>query len=428
MTLPLESLRSTLGYNPWHFWGWDTSMIRPMTSKCNGLVMEYPWQDADVVGRSDMRREIQRAEQRLKNLLGYRPGPEFVEVEVPYPKLPDPRMSRLFNMDARGRRIGVFAGEGMIREVGKMTRVVVDPAAALTYSDEDSDGLDDTFTLSVITALVTDPSEVAIYVPFADRTNDTSLSERWRIAPVQVTIAGGVVTVTGRAWMMAKPILYEGLLASQGIDPTDASKYLDEVEVYRLYADPNGYTTDDSQAVLIWESNPLPACATSCCGFTSGIVSDPAAVGYAVARSGVRDATNGFLTPGEAIYNANGTWSDVSWTQCREPDRVILRFLAGACLQALDGGNVTPSAMNICWDDVIAHLAIAQMTRRLCACEEASQEWYRWQFDLSRSAGVNDEQYSIAQEDLGNPLGTRAGEVYAWKQIKHSALPSVAIA
>lgn len=427
MTLPLDSFRRILGYNPWHFWGFDTSSIRPMTSKCNGLVMEYAWQDADIIGRSDMRREIQRAEQRLKNLLGYRPGPEFVEVTLPYPRLQDARMNRLVPVDASNRRLAVYAGEGMIRAVGKMTRVVIDPAAAVTYDDLDGDGLDETFTISAATALVSDPSEVAIYVPAAERVDDLSISERWRITPINVTIAGGVVTITGKAWIMARPILYEGLLAQAGIDPTDANNFLDEVELYRLYADPDGTTTDDSQAVLIWESMPIPRCASACCGFSTPTVSDPAAVGYAIARSGIRDARRGLLTPGESVWNTDGTWSDISWDACREPDRVILRFYAGAYLDSLDGPTVQPG-LNIRFDEIITRLAIAGMTRRLCACEEANQEWYRWQFDLSRSAGVNDEQYSISPEDLNNPLGTRAGEVHAWKAIKNTALPSVAIA
>lgn len=434
MTLPLDSFRSVLGYNPWHFWGWDTSSVRAMTSKCNGMVMEYAWQDADITGRSDMRREIERAEQRLKNVLGYRPGPEFVEATIRYPAYFDARMTRYADVDARGRRLAVQVGEGLIRAVGKMTRQAVLIAAPVVYSDTDGDGLNDTFTVTVAggAALIPNLSEVAIYVPTGDRTGDVTISERWRIAPIQARVSGLNLIITGRAWVMAKPILYEGLLASGGIDPLVPANYLSTVSLYRLYADPNGYTVDDSQAVLIWESLPLPGCAIACCGGVPALSSDPDAVGYAVARSGIRDARLGYLTPGESVISSNGAWIETGWSNCRQPDRVIIRFQAGAQLDALDGPSPSiPSALpgnNIRFDEVITRLAIAQMTRRLCACEDANQEWYRWQFDLSRAAGANDEQYRISEADLGNPFGTRAGEVYAWRQVRLSALPSVAIA
>ena len=64
-------------------------------------------------------------------------------------------------------------------------------------------------------------------------------------------------------------------------------------------------------------------------------------------------------------------------------------------------------------------LAAAELSTRVCACDTANRELYRWQFDLSRAAGANDEQYQISANDLDNPFGTRAGQVAAWKEVKH---------
>jgi hypothetical protein len=57
-----------------------------------------------------------------------------------------------------------------------------------------------------------------------------------------------------------------------------------------------------------------------------------------------------------------------------------------------------------------------ELARPLCACDEANRELYRWQFDLARTGGSNDESYtSVSAADLDNPFGTRRGHVYAWR-------------
>jgi ribosomal protein L9 len=69
---------------------------------------------------------------------------------------------------------------------------------------------------------------------------------------------------------------------------------------------------------------------------------------------------------------------------------------------------------------VVARLAMAELARPVCACESANRELHNWQFDLARSAGSNDETFGfISREDLANPLGTRRGAVFAWKQIRN---------
>jgi hypothetical protein len=100
----------------------------------------------------------------------------------------------------------------------------------------------------------------------------------------------------------------------------------------------------------------------------------------------------------------------VDWSAFREPDRILVRYLAG---QPLANQQMTEK-----WQVIVARLAAAELARRICACDEANQELYHWQFDLSRAAGANDEQYSISPPDLDNPLGTRRGQVWAWKQIR----------
>ena len=71
---------------------------------------------------------------------------------------------------------------------------------------------------------------------------------------------------------------------------------------------------------------------------------------------------------------------------------------------------------------ITARLAAAELGRPLCACEPANKELARWQFDMARTAGNNDERFAISAEDLNNPFGTRRGQAWAWKAVKNLRL------
>lgn len=124
----------------------------------------------------------------------------------------------------------------------------------------------------------------------------------------------------------------------------------------------------------------------------------------------------GVVTPAQALRDASsGIWASTGWEWWREPDRVKVRYWAG---EALTPNN----EMSTDWRFIVARMAAAELGGRICACDQANAELWQWQFDLSRAAGVNSEQYQIAPEDLKNPFGTRRGQVYAWKKLKALAV------
>jgi hypothetical protein len=77
---------------------------------------------------------------------------------------------------------------------------------------------------------------------------------------------------------------------------------------------------------------------------------------------------------------------------------------------------------------LVARMAAAELARPICACDSASRELYRWQFDLGRIGGVNDERYSISQRDLENPYGSRRGHVWSWKYVKQKQVAEAFLA
>lgn len=409
--LPIETLRQQIGYNRWHFWQLTNTTV-PITSSCNGLIFEYSEQDTDAAGRSQVREAIEIAEAKLKDHLLYRVAPQYAEETIAYPRPFDTRLHYRSVIDRDGRWLSVQLPEGYIQALGIETLTLQGTVSVgggtLVYSDLDSDGLQEAFTATIATT-VTDPEEIAIYFASGDRLDGESASERWRIQPVRVSISGGIATIRGNRYQLVRPILYEGV-NKDGLNPDTAANFVTSLEVYRRYTNPNGTTIETSQAVLIWETPPWPSWA--CCGGSSSNSStDPAAIAMAVARAGIRDAKNGIVTIGQSVYDTDSaTWYSVRWDGCRQPDRVIVRYLAG---YPLENGQMASQ-----WRPTVARMGAAELQPRIQACDVGSHWLWRWQFDLSRAAGANDEQYQISQEDLNNPFGTKAGQVDAWKRVK----------
>lgn len=418
--LPIETFRAIFGFNPFHFWQLANSKV-PVMSACNTLIFQHNWQFANQVGRDEIERAIEAAEQRLRDYLGYGPAPRYTTETVAWPRFNDISLVRHRSAGADGRWLSVQLSEGYIQAVGVETLTSIG-TANVTYSDEDGDGLDDTFVVTIATT-VTDPTQIAAYFIPADRLDNDTVSEEWRIQPVKVTISGGIATIRGRAWLLVKPVRYEGVAVNKsGLDPDDAANFVTQLVIYQRTTNPNGDTVDTAQATLIWETTPCSGwwCCYSCCGDATYSPSDsrldPAAQAMAVARVGIRDSKLGIVLPGEALRNVDtGIWYQTRFDTCYEPDRVTVRTLAGVPL--------VNQEMSKEWQLIVARLAAAELTHPICACREGeagNRELSRWQFDLGRTAGANDEAYgAVTAEDLSNPFGTRRGHVYAWRQVKN---------
>lgn len=411
--LPLETFRHLLGWNPFHFWGIAGTVGKSVvTSKCNTVVKQYAWQDADIVGRAEIAEAILTAEKRLKEYLGYSIAPHYVDEELQYPRYFDSRFWRGNSVDAAGRWLALRAGEQYVQDCGVETLTSIG-TANVTLSDEDGDGLDDTFTASIATS-VTDEDEIAVYFNSTDRLDDETVGERWRIKPLRIKITGGVVYIRGRAWQLVKPLNYEGADTDDvyPLDPTAAGVFASSVDIYRRYTSGAGQLTTNAMAVFTWETPPWPnvgCCTSGTLAYTDDADTDPAAIATIIARVGLRDARKGLLAPGTAAYDStSGVWKSVDWGVQRPPDRVTLRYRAG---YPLENGEVARK-----FQTVVARLAMAELARPICACESANRELARWQFDLSRT-GANDEVYSVPPERLNNPFGTRRGHVYAWHEV-----------
>ena len=405
--LSLETWRNLMGFHPYHFWQLSSTDKVPVDTGCNTLVWSYPWLSVDAASRQDIAQAIETAEQKLTSYLGYAPAPRYTTTTLEWPPSGGP-------WGSDGRWLSVPLMDGFVQAVGTEQLTLLG-TPALVFTDPDGDGLFDTWTATLATT-ITDTAQIAAYYAAADRLNSDPAGDAWRIQPITVSISAGVATIRGRAWQIVKPILYEGF-ASDAIDPNPAlltSTYVGTLDIYQRTTAMDGTTVATSQGVVTWETQPWHGWACCCSGCVaasnpySGSFYDVAAVAQAVARVGIRDARHGLVTPAGSLYNtAAQTWSSVDWAVCSAPDRVTVRYLAGFPLGS-DGLMQEP------YRTVVARLAAAELARNVCGCEQANRALYYWQHDLAQTAR-GDELFGISPENLNNPLGTRRGQVYAWK-------------
>jgi hypothetical protein len=425
--LPLDIFRSILGFHPWHFWGMADNSLLAVTSACNGIVTEYPWQATDAAGRAEIRDAIEQAEKLLAGYLGFYPAPRYTNQTVPWPRYLDASLSRTGPRDPTGRWLAVQLPEGQIRAAGVESLTAATLGAAVVLSDPDGDTYNEKFTIGPIPTTITDPAEVAVYFAAADRFDgpdfSSAVGDHWRIQPVNVTISGGNLTITGARWLLVPPLKYQGLVGiGSGLNPATVGNVVTTLDIYQRTTNQNGITTNDAQTTIIWETHPWwPQASWWCqCGCTTPVTAyggspfDPSAIAQAAGRVDIHNAESGIVAAAQAAYDATtGIFTALNWDVCTEPDRVIIRYLAGYPL-ASDGQMQEP------YRTIVARLAAAELARPICACDEANRELYRWQFDLARTAGSGDEAYgAVSAEDLNNPFGTRRGHVYAWKQVRN---------
>lgn len=397
--LPLETFRKIAGYHPWHFWQWENSKV-PVNSKCNQVLYEHAWMMADRMSRSQLRQEIEYAEARLAESLGYRVGRQFVSNRIEWPRFRGGPW-RNQPMNTPYGKIGLWLGEGEARRIGTEQLTLIG-SAAVAYTDTDGDTLFDTFTATIATT-VTDAADIAVYVDTAERYDGSGVSDTWRIRPVRATISGGFVTVTGPAWIMAKPILYQGVGATT-IDPDVLANYLPTVAIYERTA--NG----DQSADLYFHGNA--SAWYGCCGIANG--NDVGLDVSTQARVAILNQRLGFVSPVQSIYDAGTqTWSS-AWCNLLAscpPDYAIINAEAG-----LDY-NEWQEPQND-WREIISRFVAAEINRPICTCEDSNAWLSEWQKDLSQVQGSGGDLYATSEDVFNNPFGRRRGHVHTWKIVQ----------
>lgn len=188
------------------------------------------------------------------------------------------------------------------------------------------------------------------------------------------------------------------------IDGSDDGKFLEGVAVGRVYNDPS------TQVSFLWEK--LANCETcsdgSCaeCQYTT-------ATGCLHLRSEPRLS---FVAMTPAAWDPDALiFRPESFCVGRAPDFARLYYRSG---WRAPGITCASNVMDRELARLVAILAAAQLDRNLCDCQNIKESVGRWQRDLAFVGGAEElSVFGIEKTDLNNPIGTRYGEVYVWRQI-----------
>lgn len=273
---------------------------------------------------------------------------------------------------------------GYVQALGRRATSVIQAGAVINYSDADNDGFDDTATITVNTTVSL--SEIQVFFQVTDLDlfagiDATAADARWRIEPVKMSAAGGVVTIKGHRALFAHPDTvwahpYDSpnFVDKHAADNTQPTDFVTAVDVYRVY-------TDATSAIQIL-SDPIWAGTSNLDTFTA------------------TDAVMQIVDGRRGIFRArvNGC---VGWDCLGPPERLTLNYLAGV---PLVNGQIDREL-----EIAIVRLANTLMPQKLCTWCDRTREMWEW-----------DQVIVEGQEDT--PLGKMAGQVYAWRVVSGRAL------
>lgn len=408
--LSLDRWAEILGLDPRHFNQVETA-AKPSTV-CGNPWKQYGWQESGQIGREDLARAIAEAEDRITEALGYPPLPTYIADErrvLPRPAIPEvflvPGSWSGTTADLRGQAPSLKLRYGYYLEGGLEAWSVIQAGAAVVYTDADGDGYKETATIAVpLPAGLTSAAEVALVYP-----GESADPTPWEVRPLRnVTIAGGVITITAWRHQLPDPGLWEAL-SPTAIDGDDDTQFLATVDVYR-------HATDSSrQAQFLWSSD-----ANAC-----GCGSDTCATCAASAQEGCllgKDYRLGIVHLSPATWDATlAAWQSAAYAVARQPDRCRLWYRAGY----QDGRQKYPSIqMDPSLERAIAHYALTLLDEPLCGCPNLEVQVHRYCEDLAleESSPTGSRRYNLGRGTraglLECPFGTQRGAWEAWQRIQ----------
>lgn len=327
---------------------------------------DFYWDETD---RYQMTKAIQQAENSIETYFGHALMRKWMCQEV-YPWKGCNFNLRLGNVIALGDR----------------TEEVVSLNVATGVA-----ALEDEYQIAV-TVDFTDCSEVVLYYPG---------QTRWEIHPSKVVISGTTATITIPRSRLLKP---EYLIdfTSDNDRPIyeTASYFLPTVDVYRRFPD------TVSAVTFVWRRKS--------CGCRSEVncLHGTATPGEVVTQQGtgvIVNARKGNIQIEPATFNTvTGVWDSTSWTECWEPDSVMVSYVSGINMDCL---NNCPADLDPQLARAIIALAHSNLPKGICNCDTVKR-YYEFDSMVPRP----DEGPTIF-----SPFGISRGQNLAWQIVKRES-------
>lgn len=409
--LSLPRYAQILGINPVHFQGAAGASVFPLTgNSCSNIWPRHSWQSPDQVSREDLAFVIKEAEDEISRFLGYPLAPTWYTNENHrYSQYHRPEMFSGNGVNVRGMRKSVSTRWKKVIGAGQRALTSVGTAStsggSLVYSDEDSDGFYETATITMTTT-ETNECEIKAYI------SGMSGAKEWEIRPHKsVSISGGTLTMVFDSWLLIDPDLQAQHPTidntTTAIDVSDTTNFLAEVDIYREYTDNTAVS-----AQFFWE--PVPGSTVLTCSNCGGSGCYECTFTTQNGCLLVRDVETGHVVPSPATYDSDSAlWTSSAYSVSRDPDQVKLWYYAGDMDDAyLSGDSCDPLSNKFA--RAIAWLATARLERPFCQCGNVTSLAESWQEDITAQG---ETAHLVDFKVLGNPFGTRMGELMAWKVI-----------
>lgn len=368
---------------------WEVAQIGdgvPLKSDrhCSDVFFQYGWQ-RDHLSREEVADAIRNAEDTIAMHLGYYPAPKFIAGEPS--RYPEHFNTVIYGdpVTPKGQWKPIKLDWKYVQGGGLFNRTEISANESVTLSDEGT-GVNDTFTLSVATT-VTDPDEIAIYFSAANRLGE-DISEKWRIRPINVSIASGTATIKGHVTLLVDPALQ----VDSDADPLDAgaAPYVTTVDVYRAFRDTTATDANPKQGTAEWDK--VPGDDDDAVVLTKGI------------RLGAYNSKLGLVT----------VQIPQTWPQQRQPDKVSINYEAG--IPRVNG------RMNKQYAQMVARLSVALLARHKCGCERTNRIMRYWAEWPSTGDGTQTRARPLTTSEIDSPMGPRWGARWTWEQIQRLRL------
>lgn len=403
--LPLDTFFKTLSFSP--ILGNQVSLPADMqqTSACAIAILQYTWssRNGGSPGREEMAEAIAQAEGLIMQHAGFAPAPTWFKNERVLLPNESPGTKGAFGGLRGGSiwSIGARAGgPAPNRAVLKNKYVIqggieawslIEASAPVTYTDVNSDGWKEKASVTVNTT-ITDVNQIAVYYP------GMSHDPAWEIRPIQVSISGGVATITFNREQAVLPDLLTRLDA-EAVAGEDDANFLTTVDVYRHYNDPS------QMGRVEWENGQW--CDATACR-----------VDYQNGCLSVIDGPSGVVSIHGGTYDAaTEEWTHAWPAWWGRPDRFVAWYRAG-----YENSNL---ARPMCDMDpemarAISLLALSLMDRQWENCEQLHNLQTHWRTDLAirESSPATSISFNLSRQLLENPFGTTRAAVYAWRVVQ----------
>lgn len=383
--IPLDRVAYHLQLDPFHFNG-ITAENRRNAFACEDTWYQHDWQSSGKLSRESLALALRQAEDTVVAYLQWYPVPTWIEEDVILPTYYKTERTNWRN--AVGRAKSVTTSYGFIVETGRKTSSFVDNVATV-FSDEDGDGFDETVTVTVATT-VTNEDELHLYYP-----NQAGLDE-WEIRPVDsITIAGGVATITFKKYLIPLWDLVEQIPEDGDahilIDGDTNTNFLQEVDVYRVYA-------DTSQQITFTYDPSESDCLTPPC-------SENTDTGCLF----IRNPRLGILAYSRADWDStNEVFVSSYFTYTPVKGRIYYR--AGKA----DGRLRYPNRqMDQNLERRIVFYALSLLDKDLCGCCNQRNTYGYMTEDLARVD--ENRSFIVNWDDTKNPFGTTRAALMLWK-------------